>query len=123
MPEPKIETISVRLTSPDTMGEHSSETRFVFQGMMNRMGVSYHKYGSIHDTFPHHRVGVDNAEQRILKYREDGNKEWLLDAMNYLYIEYRRPSHPDAHFRATDSDESPGAINADGTVSHGKIGD
>lgn len=120
---PRIETISIRLTSPDTMGEHAEKVKFILQGMMNRMGVSYHKYGSIHETFPQHRRGIDNAPQRIAKYLETGNVEWLLDAMNYLLIEFLCPYHPNAHFRSTDSDESPGAVNADGTVSHGKVGE
>jgi len=84
------------------------------------MGVSYHKYGTIQNNFPHRRVGVDNALQRIDMYQEDGNLEWLIDAANYLLIESLRPSHPKAHFEATTSEQSPGAINRDGSVSYGK---
>lgn len=122
MPEqPRVETITIRLTSPDTMGEHREKAQFILQGMMNRLGISYHKYGSFQQTFPEHRKGVDNFGPRVELYRETGNTEWLLDAMNYLFIEFMCPSVEGAHFRATDSDESPGAVNSDGSVSHGKV--
>lgn len=117
MPPPKLETWTIRVTSPDCM---NNEARDFLQYMMNRMGVSFHKYGTIHDNFPHRRNGIDNLRQRVDKYLEDGNIEWLIDAANYALIEALAPSHPNAHFRATDSDESPGAINTDGTISHGK---
>lgn len=123
MPAPKIETANVRIMSPDFQGTHLDKTIFFLQGMMNRLGISHWKYGSIHDTFPHHRRGVDNIQQRVDKYLETGNTEWLIDAANYCLIEFMRPSHPTPDFRATDSDESPGAVNVDGSVSHGKVGE
>lgn len=93
---------------------------FFLQAMMNRMGVSYHKYGSFYTMFPNLKTGVDNASQRIEKYREDGNMEWLVDAANYLMMEFQAPSHPEAHFRATSSDESPGSIMRDGGIDWGR---
>ncbi len=136
---PKLEVWNIRVTSPDTQrdtcpamlilpGEDVDESgqpdsldaKFFLQAMMNRMGVSYHKYGSIAAKFPHEANGVDQIFQRCQKYAETGNVEWLIDAANYCMIEALRPSHPDAHFRSTDSDESPGRINLDGTVSHGR---
>lgn len=107
----------IRVMAPDFAIDAVAE--FV-QKMFNRTAVSFHKYGSIHDNFPHNRTGIDNAQIRLDCYRETGNVEELVDAANYLLIEALCPSHPDAHFRATDSDESPGALNRDGTVSHGK---
>lgn len=106
----------IRVTSPDCM---NAPTLQFMQGMMDRMGVSFHKYGHLADNVPAKRTGLDNMQQRIDKYRETGNTEWLMDAANYCLIEFLRPSVPDAHFRSTDSDESPGAVNRDGTVSHG----
>lgn len=96
------------------------DAKFFVQGMLNRMGVSYYKYGSIEDTYPEQARGLDQIMQRLACYVNDGNVEWLVDAANYCMIEALRPSHPQAHFRATDSDESPGRIKTDGTVSHGR---
>jgi hypothetical protein len=116
---PPSEVWNILVTSPDVM-QDSVRARGFLQGMMNRMGFSYHKYGSIHDNFPHRRHGVENALQRIEMYQKDGNLEWLIDAANYLLIENLVPSHSGAHFKATTSEESPGAVNQDGSVSHGK---
>lgn len=123
MPPPKPEYTRIMVASPDFMGVHLEKTHFFLQGMMNRLSVSHWKYGSIHDTFPEHRKGVDNIQLRVDKYLETGNTEWLIDAANYALIEFMRPSHPNPLFKATDSDESPGAVNADGTISHGKVGE
>lgn len=54
---------------------------------------------------------IDSAEERLRLYRETGNTEWLVDLANFAMIEFMHPSHPQAHFRATGSDESPGLKN------------
>lgn len=51
------------------------------------------------------------AEERLRLYRETDNTEWLVDLANFAMIEYMHPSHPQAHFRATGSNESPGLKN------------
>lgn len=117
MPTPPTQTWPILVTSPDAQCE---EAKRFLQGMMNRMGFSYHKYGAISTSFPHKRTGVDNIAQRVEEYRRTGNTEFLADAANYCLIEALRPSIEGAHWRSTDSDESPGALNRDGSVSHGK---
>lgn len=136
-PPPQLEVWSIRVTSPDTQSatcpfrltvqsddphQHGKpvDAQFFLQAMMNRMGVSYHKYGSIADKFPHGALGTQQVYQRLERYLDTGNVEWLVDAANYCMIEALRPGHPKAHFRATGSDESPGRVNLDGTVSHGR---
>jgi hypothetical protein len=81
------------------------------RGMKNRMEVSYHKYGPVADAYPHKVDAIESAEARIQKYRETGNTEWLMDSANFLMIEFMRPGHPNAHFRATDSNESGGRFS------------
>lgn len=76
--------------------------------MQNRMVVSYAKYGPIRDAFPKKINAIESLQKRLDKYLETGNTEWLVDAANFALIEYLCPSHPNAHFRATDSDESIG---------------
>ena len=45
---------------------------------------------------------VAEAHRRISLYEADGNREWILDAINVLAMEFRLPSHPHAHFEAGD---------------------
>lgn len=84
------------------------------QGMANRMAVSYHKYGAIADGFPDRINALKSLQQRLDSYLETGNTEYLIDAANFSMIEYLHPSNPDAFFKATDSDGSPGRISANG---------
>lgn len=76
--------------------------------MANRMAVSQQKYGDIDDNYPDPGNAIQTAFERIELYLETRNVEWLVDAANMLIIESIRPSLEEAHFRATDSDESPG---------------
>jgi len=78
------------------------------QKMANRMGVSEQKYGPLEQNYPQPKDSLVTAEERIQKYKDTGNVEWLFDAANQLIIEALFPRHVLAHFRATDSDESPG---------------
>lgn len=80
------------------------------QGMANRMSVSFYKYGLIAEAYPAKVNAIASMKLRIKKYEETGNLEWLMDAANFAMIEYMLPRHPDAHYRATDSVESPGRI-------------
>jgi hypothetical protein len=97
----------------------SPDTEFsipFLQGMVNRMGVSWAKYGAVADAYPHKINALDSLQMRLDKYRETGNTEWLIDVANFAMIEFLRPSHPRAHFAGTDSDESPGRVKNDGLV-------
>lgn len=74
--------------------------------MKNRMATSYHKYGS----WKSNRATVDclaNVQARIKVYQETGNTEGLVDAANFLMMEFMIPLHPKAHFRSMSADESP----------------
>lgn len=77
----------------------------------NRVEVSFYKYGSAKDNFGSGNVqAIPTMELCIKKYQETGNREYLLDASNYLMFEYMFPQHPNAHFRATSSEESAGIV-------------
>jgi hypothetical protein len=103
----ELHRIETRLAAP--LSEWSPP--FV-QAMANRMAVSFHKYGLVaeaHETCDH----VASLRQRLTKYEETGNTEWLVDVANFAMIESMK--HPD-NFRATDSDESPGRSRIDGSI-------
>lgn len=78
--------------------------------MKNRMATSYFKYGEVKNNYgiDGDKDAIASLEKRIEKYKETGNTEWLVDVGNFAMIEYMFPSHEDAHFKATDSDKSPG---------------
>lgn len=78
------------------------------QGMADRMAVSYCKYGAVRDAYPHRVDAIASLRKRLEKYEQTGNTEWLMDVANFAMIEFMHPRHPEAHFRATDSKESPG---------------
>lgn len=85
------------------------------QGMANRVSVSYHKYGSWEAS----AKTVDFMAcitQRLDKYRETANTEFLIDAANFCMGEFMFPSVEGAHFTATDSSGSPGITLQDGSV-------
>lgn len=80
------------------------------QGMLDRMAVSEIKYGKIKDAYPDQINARDSMMVRLKRYLQTGNKEFLIDASNFLMIEFIHPSVKDAYFKATDSRESPGRV-------------
>lgn len=84
------------------------------QYMRNRMAVSFHKYGPVADAYPDKVDAIESLRQRLERYKETGNTEWLVDVANFAMIEFMRPRHKDAHFRGTDSHESPGRTTTSG---------
>lgn len=76
--------------------------------MQNRMIVSFYKYGKLADAYPHKVDAIGSMSERLRKYAETGNTEWLVDAANFAMIEFMHPRHPEAHFEGTDDDASPG---------------
>lgn len=92
-----------------------SETSEEFhQAMVDRMEVSFHKYGPVANA----NGKVDelaSLKRRIQKYEDTGNTEWLVDAANFCMIIYMHLGHKS--FRATSSEESPGLVRINGEES------
>lgn len=112
MPKPTVKQL--RLAGPE------SEISVDFlQGMVDRMMVSFHKYGAVAEA-----TEIDNmssAWQRQAKYHQTGNTEWLMDAANFLMMEFM--ANPDA-FHATDSESEPvGRIKVTGAHTDGRNGE
>ncbi len=87
--------------------------------MKARMVHGYLKYGPLEVGFPSRVNALESMQQRLKKYEATGNTEWLVDAANYLMIEFMKPQHPNAHFRATESTESPGYVTNSFEVASG----
>jgi len=96
------------------VGAPSEVLRQFLQGMADRMTVSFHKYGPIEQAYPQDVDAIASLEKRLERYRETGNIEWLMDIANFAMIEFMLPRHPEAHYRPTDSKESPGRMRTDG---------
>jgi len=85
-------------------------------GMVARMGVSYYRYGALKKAYPHKVNAIESLKERLKWYLEGneakgipaGNIEYLMDVANFAMIEFMLPAHPDAHYKGTDSKESPG---------------
>ena len=99
--------IELRVNAPES--EHSHE---FLQGMLDRMAMSFHKYGKVADGFPHNVDALKSLRDRLRKYDETGNTEFLMDAANFAMIEFMYPARPDAFYQATDADQSPGRVSA-----------
>lgn len=104
-----MKTLALKIIEDIPVKEYFAEE--FLQGMLDRMGMSFYKYGSgIENTYPESYDAIKNMKARMKLYKETGNKEHLMDAANFLMIEFMYPKHKKAHFRATDSHESPGLI-------------
>lgn len=92
-----------------------------YEMMRNRMTVSGVKYGGVplSDAYPLKVDALKSLQQRLDKYHETHNTELLIDAANFALIEATCPRYPDATFRSTDSDESPGLAKVSGGQEHG----
>lgn len=110
----------VKINIPDKIIVEEQVSQKFVQGMFDRMSVGYFNYGPIKDCFPHNYNALKSMKQRLDKYKKTGNTEWLMDAANYLMIEFLRPAHPKAHFEPTDKRQSPGATLNNGKISKGK---
>jgi hypothetical protein len=69
--------------------------------MAEKMGDSEEKYGPIITRFPIPHKAHIAAQIRLKRYLKYGDRKNLLDAANFLLIEYLRPSHPRAFLEAS----------------------
>lgn len=94
---------------PDSVPSSEFSAEFV-RGMANRMAMSFFKYGKVADAYPHRVDALRSMQVRLDKYQATGNTEYLIDAANFLMIEFMHPKHPEAHFTPEDSKTSPGRL-------------
>lgn len=82
------------------------------RAMKDRMVMSFYKYGLLTEAYPRKVDAVGSMMERVRKYAETGNTEFLVDAANFAMIEFMHPRHPGAFFQPTDDDASPGRRSA-----------
>lgn len=108
------------------------------QGMVDRMSMSFFKYGLVAEAYPDKANAIVSLLLRLRTYmgqerfeaacgealtlpdirhrREPGNTEYLIDAANFAMIEFMRPRIEGAAYAATDADGSPGRVLRNGAV-------
>lgn len=82
--------------------------------MLEAMMVSFHKYGRVADAYPTKFIALDDIRARLNKYRETGNKHYLVDAANFAMIEAMHPARPESQWGTNDAADSPGRTSTDG---------
>lgn len=76
--------------------------------MKNAIEMSHHKYGWMSKTYPELAQAYKCIEERLDKYLQTHNKDYLIDIANFAMIEFMYPSFEDSKYVPTDSNESPG---------------
>lgn len=120
---------------PDSVPQDQIDIPYI-QGMLNRMAVGFHNYGHMR-RYEKRSNSLKNILIRLIRYAGWGNiedslkeikslelygtynTEFLMDAANYCMMEFCVPSYQYAFFKATNKQESPGAI-VDGKHVKGK---
>ncbi|KQN09797.1 hypothetical protein ASE85_02330 [Sphingobium sp. Leaf26] len=83
--------------------------------MVQAMMVSYHKYGRVADAYPLRFDAASDVRARMSKYRQDGNKHFLVDAANFAMIEAMHPApEREASWGENSAANSPGRTSANG---------
>lgn len=81
--------------------------------MVAAMMVSFHKYGRVADAYPLKFSAADDVRARMKKYRDTGNKHYLVDAANFAMIEAMHPGR-EAEWGENSAVDSPGRTTASG---------
>ncbi len=72
------------------------------QARRYRMVMGALRYGLICEPKKWKYDLMAGLRQKLEYYRNTGNTEALVDAANYLMLEFMHPSHPEAHFQGED---------------------
>lgn len=96
---PELEVKPKKLLSYEEL--YKAQWDIEFEKMMhNRLIMGAIRYGGLN---------VDNKYDiiktmfgKLSKYKDTGNKEFLVDIANYALIEFHNPQHPNAHLESKD---------------------
>ncbi len=99
--------MQVTLEWPDSVPTTEFSQQFL-QGMLDRMAVSYAKYGTVASAYPRKVDAIKSLHVRLQKYAQTDNLEYLMDAGNFAMIEFMHPGQEDAYYEPTDAKGSPG---------------
>lgn len=75
--------------------------------MKARVFVGFHRYGQSKQYAETNQYDIiETIKARLKLYQDTGNQEHLVDAANFIMIEYMYPQHPNAHFESV-AEEDP----------------
>jgi hypothetical protein len=75
--------------------------------MKARVFMGFHRYGESKKYKEEKKYDIlKTIEKHLRLYNETGNAERLVDAANYLMIEFMHPQHPNAHFVADEEEDA-----------------
>lgn len=103
---------------PKTVPESQINREFI-QGMLDRMAQGYFKYGHMRSEHERRVDAYGSAKIRLEQYEKTGNLENLMDAANYLMMEFTMP--PEGRFYQPDAEGSPGFVTQDGRRHAGRL--
>lgn len=99
-----------------TMPEGQWSEDFV-RKMMARMFFGYYRYGPTKQYAETNKYDImATIAKRLQAYKETGNKEHLVDAANFILIEYMYPQYPDAHFESVEEEDEEKRLGVVKTV-------
>lgn len=76
--------------------------------MKNAIWMSHFKYGFASKTYPELAQAYKCIRERLELYEKTHNTEYLVDVANFAMLEFMFPAFPDAVYKPTDSNQSPG---------------
>jgi len=80
---------------------HTAQCRDDFARLMDsRLCMGWLRYNNARTS--HVGTFMQRMQKKLRAYNATGNTELLVDVANYARLEFRRPSHPNAHFHAID---------------------
>lgn len=83
--------------------------------MVQAMMVSHFKYGRVADAYPARYVASSDIRTRMGRYRETGNKHYLVDVANFAMIEAMHPNPSlKAEWKENSASDSPGRVSQSG---------
>jgi hypothetical protein len=110
----------IKFSFPENVPKDKQISEKFIQGMLNRMAIGFYNYGPAQKNFPHNYDALKNVAIRVRKYRKTHNLEWLMDAANFLMLEFMYPRDRKAFYEATTKRDSPGSLLNNGKLSKGK---
>lgn len=100
---PESESIVPRLEYK-SLKETEWSARFE-QLMKNRLVIGAYRYGLLNDSKKPQFDRIEAVIKRAVRFKETGNKEYLVDIANLCLLEFEESKHPKAHFEAIDDEE------------------
>lgn len=74
--------------------------------MKARVFVGFHRYGQSKQYAETNKYDIiETIKARLKLYSDTGNQEHLIDAANFIMIEYMYPQHPKAHFESVEEED------------------